>query len=117
MQIVSSLCLHSIVTHTPFNYNAILAGLGIFSGVDLEPEEAIAEPDIIVPIADVEWNAGQDMDFHLLWADYSWMLQEVGMHTDVHEGSALVIGTGCMPNCNYALINAREGVVSLFSLR
>lgn len=31
------------------------------------------------------------------------------MDYDFMEGQALVIGTGCMPNCNWALINAREG--------
>ena len=33
------------------------------------------------------------------------------MHYDMDVGSALVIGTGCMPNCNFALINAKEGMV------
>lgn len=28
------------------------------------------------------------------------------------HSSSLVIGTGCMPNCNFALINAGEGHVS-----
>lgn len=35
------------------------------------------------------------------------------METDVDSGIALVIGTGCMPNCNFALNNAHEGQVSL----
>lgn len=64
-----------------------------------------------MPITDVSWNAAGDLDFHFLWIDYSWMTSEVGMETDMHDGSALVIGTGCMPNCNYALINAYEGEV------
>jgi hypothetical protein len=29
----------------------------------------------------------------------------------MEQGSALVIGTGCMPNCNFAMINAKEGMV------
>lgn len=90
------------------------AGLGIFTGIPLQANQTIAEPDIIVPITDVSWNAAQDLDFHFLWIDYSWMTSEVGMETDMHDGSALVIGTGCMPNCNYALINAYEGKVSCF---
>ncbi|KAL7514953.1 hypothetical protein ACHAXN_012227 [Cyclotella atomus] len=85
------------------------AGLGIFTGIPLQPNQSIAEPDLIVPITDVQWNAAEDLDFHFLWTDYSWMTSEVGMETDMHDGSALVIGTGCMPNCNYALINAYEG--------
>jgi hypothetical protein len=93
------------------------AGLGIFTGIPLQPNQSIAEPDLIVPITDVQWNAAQDLDFHFLWTDYSWMTSEVGMETDMHDGSALVIGTGCMPNCNYALINAYEGKVSLLLLR
>lgn len=48
-------------------------------------------------------------DFHLLWDEYSWDIKEVNMETDMVTGSALVIGTGCMPNCNFALINAFEG--------
>ncbi|KAL3781644.1 hypothetical protein HJC23_008547 [Cyclotella cryptica] len=85
------------------------AGLGIFTGVPLGQNESIAEPDLIVPLTDYEWNARDDMDFHFLWIDYSWMVSEVGMETDMYDGCALVIGTGCMPNCNYALINAYEG--------
>ena len=49
------------------------------------------------------------MDFWNLWNEYSWQSGEVGMDYDFMEGQALVIGTGCMPNCNWALINAREG--------
>lgn len=89
------------------------AGLGIFTGIPLEPNQPIAEPDLVVPITDVSWNAAEDLDFHFLWTDYSWMPSEVGMDTDMVNGSALVIGTGCMPNCNYALINAYEGKVSM----
>ena len=33
------------------------------------------------------------------------------MDYDLQDGSALVIGTGCMPNCNFALINAHESKV------
>lgn len=29
------------------------AGLGIFTGIDLQPEEAVAEPDIVIPFHDV----------------------------------------------------------------
>lgn len=93
------------------------AGLGIFTGIPLQPNQTIAEPDVIVPITDVAWNAAEDLDFHFLWLDYSWMTSEVGMETDMHDGSALVIGTGCMPNCNYALINAYEGKVSFCKSR
>ena len=89
------------------------AGLGIFTGIDLEEGDAVAEPDIVIPIHDFEWHAGEDMDYHFLWYDYSWMAREVGMDTDMDVGSALVIGTGCMPNCNFALINAYESRVRL----
>jgi len=85
------------------------AGLGIFTGIDLRPGDAVAEADIIVPLQDWEWHAEADVDFWFLWRDYSWDLSEVGMESDVEDGSALVIGTGCMPNCNFALINAKEG--------
>jgi hypothetical protein len=42
------------------------------------------------------------------------MPKEVNMDYDMNAAtcSAIVIGTGCMPNCNFALINAREGKVS-----
>ena len=33
------------------------AGLGIFTGIDLQPDEAVAEPDIIVPLYDQLWHA------------------------------------------------------------
>mmetsp|Transcript_30698 Transcript_30698/g.61309 ORF Transcript_30698/g.61309 Transcript_30698/m.61309 type:complete len:622 (+) Transcript_30698:97-1962(+) len=85
------------------------AGLGIFTGIDLEAGDAVAEPDIVVPLADFEWHSLPDMDFDFLWYDYSWQAGEVGMDFDVVDGTALVIGTGCMPNCNFALINAHEG--------
>ncbi|KAL9183093.1 hypothetical protein ACHAXT_004880 [Thalassiosira profunda] len=85
------------------------AGLGIFTGIDLGPGEAVAEPDIIVPFQDAAWHVSPDIDFHFLWEDYSWDPSEVGMEFDMADGHALVIGTGCMPNCNMALINAFEG--------
>ena len=85
------------------------AGLGIFTGIDLSEGEPVAEPDIIIPLADYEWHSEMEHDFHLLWGEYSWQPQEVKMETDMVDGSALVIGTGCMPNCNFALINAFEG--------
>eukprot|EP00985_Skeletonema_marinoi_P000574 scaffold216_cov93-Skeletonema_marinoi.AAC.1 len=73
-------------------YLIITAGLGIFTGVNLPSHTPVAEPDIVIPLADYEWHTAMQQDFHLLWV-----------------GSALVIGTGCMPNCNFALINAHEG--------
>ncbi|KAL7494773.1 hypothetical protein ACHAWT_003346 [Skeletonema menzelii] len=85
------------------------AGLGIFTGIDLQENSNVAEPDIVIPLADYEWHTAMEQDFHLLWGEYSWQTNEVAMETDVMIGSALVIGTGCMPNCNFALINAREG--------
>lgn len=51
------------------------------------------------------------MDFWILWNEYSWHIAQVGMQYDMEQGSALVIGTGCMPNCNFAMINAKEGMV------
>ena len=39
------------------------------------------------------------------------------MEYDAATCSALVIGTGCMPNCNFALINAKEGKVRDSSVR
>lgn len=39
------------------------------------------------------------------------------MEYDSATCSALVIGTGCMPNCNFALINAKEGKVRDSSVR
>ena len=82
------------------------AGLGIFTGINLAPNEPIVEQDIVIPLEDWSWHAGDDTDYHFLWADYSWNIAEVGMNYDLVDGSALVIGTGCMPNCNFALINA-----------
>jgi hypothetical protein len=51
-------------------------------------------------------------DFDFLWRRYSWEPSELGMHFDMHDGLALVLGTGCVPNCDFALLNAREGTVS-----
>eukprot|EP00571_Detonula_confervacea_P007826 CAMPEP_0172326942 /NCGR_PEP_ID=MMETSP1058-20130122/58069_1 /TAXON_ID=83371 /ORGANISM="Detonula confervacea, Strain CCMP 353" /LENGTH=602 /DNA_ID=CAMNT_0013043851 /DNA_START=67 /DNA_END=1875 /DNA_ORIENTATION=- len=84
------------------------AGLGIFTGTDLQEGDAVAEPDIVVPLPDHEWHASEDTDFWFLWNDYSWHPAEVGMNSDMEDGHALVIGTGCMPNCNFALINTIE---------
>jgi hypothetical protein len=86
------------------------AGLGIYTGIDLPANVSIAEPDIIVPLHDLEFHTGNniDVDYHFLWNDYSWNPSEVGMETDFHNGYALVLGTGCVPNCNFALLNAIE---------
>ena len=91
----------------------IAAGLGIFTGIDLDEGEAIAEPDIIIPLHDIYWHAKEDIDFEFIWHQYSWMTSEVNMHFDMNaaDSSALVVGTGCMPNCNFALINAHESKV------
>ena len=87
------------------------AGLGIFTGIDLQEGDAVAEPDIVIPLHDQQWHTGDDLDFWFLWNEYSWQASEVGMQYDMEDGIALVIGTGCMPNCNFALNNAHEGKV------
>lgn len=66
----------------------------------------------MIPLHDFEWHASAEFDFYFLWYDYSWNIGEADMDTDMVDGSALVLGTGCMPNCNFALINAHEGKVS-----
>ena len=54
------------------------AGLGIYTGVDLPANASIAEPDIIVPLLDLEFHATDgdddddvttDIDYHVLWKD------------------------------------------------
>jgi hypothetical protein len=85
------------------------AGLGIFTGIDLSDGDRIAEPDIVVPLHDLDAHVGSIVDYELLWKQYSWNLNEMGMQYDVHDGYAIVLGTGCVPNCNFALINAMEG--------
>ena len=93
-------------------FHLYIAGLGIFTGVDLQEGDAVAEPDIIVPLQDPHWHTPpEEFDFYNLWNDYSWNINEVGLQYDMSDGSALVLGTGCMPNCNFALNNAREGKV------
>ena len=87
------------------------AGLGIYTGIDLPANASIAEPDIIVPLRDLEFHTtgdGDDIDYHFLWKDYSWNPSEMDMETDFRDGYALVLGTGCVPNCNFALLNAIE---------
>jgi len=89
------------------------AGLGIFTGIPLHPGENVAEPDLIVPLQDWDWHSSSssssddddddEIDFNFLWINYSWDGREVGMETDMEDATALVIGTGCMPNCNFAL--------------
>ena len=36
---------------------------------------------------------------------------------DAASCSAIVLGTGCMPNCNFALVNAGEGKVRCVLIR
>ncbi|KAL3781515.1 hypothetical protein ACHAW5_000731 [Stephanodiscus triporus] len=85
------------------------AGLGIFTGIDLRDGDAIAEPDIIVPLHDAHYHATRGgIDDDLLWFNYAWQPSEMGMHFDMQGGEALVLGTGCVPNCNFALLNAVE---------
>ena len=55
------------------------AGLGIFTGIDLQEGDSVAEPDIIVPLQDYDWHASEDVDYHFLWKEYSWMPEEVGL--------------------------------------
>ncbi|KAL3815562.1 hypothetical protein ACHAXA_001966 [Cyclostephanos tholiformis] len=87
------------------------AGLGIFTGINLHDGDRIAEPDIVVPLHDLDAHVGSIIDYELLWKQYSWNLEELGLQYDVHDGYAIVLGTGCVPNCNFALINAKEGRV------
>ena len=84
------------------------AGLGIFTGIDLREGDGIAESDIVVPFHE-DYGI---FDFDFLWRRYSWEPSELGMHFDMQDGLALVLGTGCVPNCDFALLNAREGTVS-----
>ena len=85
------------------------AGLGIYTGIDVGVGEQIAESDIVVLLADQEWHhmGAGELDYNFLWNEYSWELSP-HINTDIEDGSALVLGTGCMPNCNFAQINAME---------
>ena len=85
----------------------LAAGLGIFTGVDLREGDAVAEPDIVVPLQDWEWHAAADADFHFLWGDYSWEASEAAMDGDMDEGYAIVLGTGCMVSS--VLLSSRFG--------
>lgn len=84
------------------------AGLGVFTGIDLLEGDGIAEPDLVVPFHE-DYGI---FDFDFLWRRYSWEPSELGMHFDMQDGLALVLGTGCVPNCDFALLNAMEGTVS-----
>lgn len=85
------------------------AGLGIYTGIDVGMGEQIAESDIVVPLADQEWHqmGAGELDYNFMWNEYSWELSELTT-TDLVDGSALVLGTGCMPNCDFSQINAYE---------
>jgi len=86
------------------------AGLGIYTGIDVGVGEQIAESDIVVPLADHEWHqmGAGELDYNFMWSEYSWDLSDLPMKTDVIDGAGLVLGTGCMPNCDFSQINAYE---------
>ena len=48
--------LYQFCSHDMIIYFIAPAGLGIFTGIDLQPEEAVAEPDIVIPFHDVSIN-------------------------------------------------------------
>ena len=83
------------------------AGLGIYTGIDVGVGEQIAESDIVVPLADHKWHqmGVEELDYDFMWSEYSWDGSGFPMNTDFDEGSALVLGTGCMPNCDFSQIN------------
>ena len=46
------------------------AGLGMFTGHDFSTGEEITPGDIILPILEFGWHAGEDT--YLLWDEYTW---------------------------------------------
>ena len=47
------------------------AGLGMFAGRDYKPREIVTEGDIVIPLSEIDWHNGFQLDF-FLWEEYTW---------------------------------------------
>jgi hypothetical protein len=47
------------------------AGLGMFAGRAYKPQEIVTEGDIVIPLSEIDWHNGFQLNF-FLWEEYTW---------------------------------------------
>eukprot|EP00980_Cylindrotheca_fusiformis_P003670 scaffold818_cov136-Cylindrotheca_fusiformis.AAC.36 len=80
------------------------AGVGIFSAIELNPGDAVAEPDVCIPVFDLYSHHDDPFD---PFFDYVWTGDAMGMELELESEDieALCPGIDSAVNCNLALIN------------
>eukprot|EP00804_Cyclotella_cryptica_P026565 CCRYP_020446-RA/>CCRYP_020446-RA protein AED:0.34 eAED:0.34 QI:116/1/1/1/1/1/3/218/607 len=89
------------------------AGLGVFTSINLFPNDSIGYGDPAIPIVDMDFHNGGSSsaeDYHWLLDDYNWKASAAGyfMEAEAEKTSAHVSGMGAMPNCHMRLKNIVE---------
>lgn len=93
------------------------AGLGVFSGTDLEFGQMIGRVgDPAFPTVDHDWHnspetgsiSKHEADYHWPLTNYDWNAPDIGMDDEGEDVSVTVTGFGATPNCHFRLLNVDE---------
>ena len=83
------------------------AGLGMYSGVPISPNQTltISQQDVVIPILDIELHNDYN-PIEWLIRDYTWSSSMLGgVHLEAKRVTSLVPGFGALPNSHSALTN------------
>lgn len=84
------------------------AGMGIFSGFEKKPGDAIGSGDVCLPQLDLRYHNRQPMFDSM--QDYYWQGNNMGMARESHsnDNSAYCPGLDCATNCHLGLLNTQH---------
>jgi hypothetical protein len=87
------------------------AGLGMYSGVEIEEDDPVSYGDICIPLIDLKLHVGNDdNDFYNPFAAYVWQASALGM-IDLNlskDVSAFCMGINSIANCHLPLKHAYQ---------
>ena len=82
------------------------SGWGIYTAVDIQEGESVMEPDIVIPLVDMNVDNEEDEEeFHFGLDNYSWEADVCALEYEAEEVDAFISGPGAMPNCYLGMTN------------
>jgi hypothetical protein len=94
------------------------AGLGVYTSIERHPDEIIGEPDLCIPLVDMNYYNNNDQE-HWFWPldDYVWSGHVMGMSSESlfdDDIEAFCVGLDAVVNCNLALLNVAKSNVQYY---
>jgi len=94
------------------------AGLGIYTSIDLQTNDIVAPPDLVLRILDFELHNEYDPDVKrnfLVTKEYAWSAGKLsgdgGLAKEANRVSTVVPGPGMITNCHMGLRNVAIGTI------